>query len=369
MRIDTVILSLTTSCNLGCAYCQNEPAFKSICSNSIDLEFYEKICDSINEYLSLSEKKSITFCYSGGEPLLVGLQYFKNIIEIQKKVFHENNIIKNVIQTNGSLITQEWAEFFKENNISVSVSLDGPEYIQNLQRPLSTGMPSLDKVVNGITILKENNISFGTLTVITKNSLPYAKEILHFISSLGPNMMGYLPCVDRGPKIDAHDYGKFMIDLYDAWMEMNDSTIRIRELTHVVQSLANVPHCVGCQFGGECPHHINIAPDGKVSVCDQYINKEEGYLGDITIQSIYEIVNGELYKNFFNKTKTLSDKCKNCQYVKVCNGGCAYRRTLEGRDYLCSGRYALISHVENKLSIELNKLIKASEKYIDSPKE
>lgn len=352
MNLSTVIFSLTPTCNLACAYCQNEPAFDNVPKVNMPDDIIDIAINSTNKMVNKSSEKNktVTFCYAGGEPLLVGIKYFSNILKKQEKLASKCNI-RNVIQTNGTLINDDWANFFKENNINVSISIDGPKFIHDNQRFFRKPNGScVESVVRGISHLQNKNINYGTLSVVTSNSIDYAKEIFEFIGALEPNMMGFLPCVDRGPKISAEQYGQFMIELFDAWLEKNDPKLLVREFVHIVQGMFNIPHTKGCQFAGVCPQHINISPTGSVSVCDQYLEKPEGYLGNILRSDIGSIMDGEKFKKFKEKTIKIPSQCKYCKYLPICNGGCAYRRNnFTTVDYLCEGRKSLFGHIENKL--------------------
>lgn len=362
MSISTIILSLTPLCNLACSYCQNEPAFDKVSCKRMSDDMIDKVINSLEEMAKYNQK-SVTFCFSGGEPLTVGLSFFQKIIDKQKKLASICKI-RNIIQTNGTLIDEKWASFFKENQISISVSVDGPGFIHDNQRFLRNSSNScINSVVNGINHLQNNQINYGTLTVITNNSINYANEIFEFISTLKPNMMGFLPCVDRGPKISAKQYGYFMVQLFDAWLEKNDSSLLVREFVHIIQGMLNIPHTKGCQFAGVCPLHINVSPTGIVSVCDQYLEKPEGYLGDLNKETISHIVCGEKFSNFREKTEILSVQCKDCRFLPICNGGCAYRRNnFTTVDYLCEGRKQLFEHIENKIDQKLNSMVEYASK-------
>ncbi len=357
MNISTIILSLTPTCNLACSYCQNEPAFDKVSCKIMSGDMLDKVINSL-DVMTKDNQKSVTFCFAGGEPLTVGLGFFQEIVDKQTKLAAKCKI-RNVIQTNGTLIDERWASFFKENKISISVSVDGPGVIHDNQRFLRHSNNScIDSVVNGINHLQNKQINFGTLSVITKNSINYANEIFEFISTLKPNMMGFLPCVDRGPKISAKQYGAFMVQLFDAWLEKNDDSLLVREFVHIIQGMLNIPHTKGCQFAGVCPQHINVSPTGTVSVCDQYLEKPEGCLGDLKSESISSIVCGEKFSNFRNKTEILSEKCQSCRFLPICNGGCAYRRNnFTTEDYLCGGRKQLFEHIENKIDLKLNSMV------------
>lgn len=366
MPIDTIILSLTPACNQSCVYCQNEPAFSGFRKVPMDLKLVRRL---ITSYVDMVDKENgkppLRFCYSGGEPLLVGLKYFEEIIQLQRELVGDLFCIENTVQTNGTLIDSKWANFFRIHDFSVSISIDGPVGIHDLQRPLKEkNTSSLEKIVQGIAFLRNDGVRFGTLTVVTEYGAHNAEEIFEFLSTLEPNMMGFLPCVDRGPFISSKNFGCFMIDLFEAWIKKGNPKLLVREFVHIIQGMLNIRHAKGCQYAGECPRHINIAPDGSVSVCDQYIGKEEGHLGNIRSENLEVIVNSERYCHFINSSRLLPIECEDCRYVALCNGGCAYRRNnFQTKDYLCEARKMMFEHIERRMEeIVTRMLILAHEK-------
>jgi len=352
MPVDTIIVTVTPECNLRCAYCQNEPALSEFKPEPIPLELLRKATEQYRELAdSTGESSPLRFCFSGGEPLLAGLAFFEEVLKMQREIVGDSREVANTLQTNGTLIDSEWAEFFAGENFGVSVSIDGHPLIQNRQRPMAdVARSSAEATVEGIRRLKEAGNRYGTLTVLSSLSVDYPAEIFDYLAALEPSMMGFLPCVDRGPAISASDYGRFMCGLFDAWYAERRSDLFVREFTHVIQGMVGIPHRKGCQFGGDCPRHVNLSLDGTVWVCDQYIGKSEGYLGSLRDKTLTEIVEGPRFKRFRESTRRLPDACAGCRYLALCNAGCMYRReSSEKRDYLCEGRRMMFAHIEHRL--------------------
>jgi len=351
MPIDTAVLSLTPVCNLQCRYCQNEPPFRGYPKRPMDPQVLRNVIASYRALVVSQGGDTIRFTFSGGEPLLTGRKYFDTLLALQNEIIGSDLKIQNTVQTNGTLIDADWARLFRDRDFCVSVTIDGPRSVHNSQRParMNDGN-SLDLALRGIEILRTYGVRFGILTVVSSNSVGRAREIFEFLAALKPNMIGFLPCVDRGPMVSPAGFGQFMIDAFDAWIDARNPQLLVREFAHVVQGMLGVRHTKGCQYGGDCPRHINVAPDGSVSVCDQFIGKPGGYLGNVMTTSLSEIVDGEAFNGFRDKVHRLPANCENCRYLALCNGGCSYRRAgFTSVDYLCEGRKMFFAHIERRL--------------------
>lgn len=358
--IDTIIISVTSKCNLACSYCQNRPAFASL-SNLVRMpvRLLGVVIEGLLEVTRGQNGGKISFCYSGGEPLFGGREFYKQVVALQQPLVQAGICVRNIIQTNATLVDEEWARFFKANDFQVSVSIDGLEQLHESQRPhAEPGKRSFVSTINGISTLIAHGVPFGTLSVVSQNSVGYEREILDFFSFFRPNMMGFLPCVDFGPVIGPKEFGDFMIALFDAWLERNEPSVRIREFEHIIKGMLSLPRTVGCQWSGVCPRHVNLTPRGEVTVCDQYIGKEEGYLGNLNHQTLRMILESERFSKFRAKTALLPRPCLNCKYLELCNGGCAYRRNMfTTQDYMCLARKRLFAHIESQLSNKVLPLV------------
>lgn len=277
--LDTLVVSVVPHCNLRCIYCQNAPVFRGFPRRAISVDLVRVAIKGYVEVVSTASAPVLRFCFSGGEPLLAGRRFFSEVVRAQNEIVPRGMVVRNVIQTNGTLLNDDWAEFLERQQFRVSVTIDGPSSIHDLQRPMGvTGRSSWAAAVAGISRLRQHGVSFGTLSVVSKYSLGHAAEILRSLRSLSPDMMGFLPCVDEGPALSPGQFGDFMIALFDEWLRLDDPECRIREFWHIVSGMAGLPHTKGCQYAGCCPRHVNVSPDGSVSVCDQYIGKTTGHL-------------------------------------------------------------------------------------------
>jgi uncharacterized protein len=226
--------TVSKSCNLTCDYC-----YYSSCGgkpgkiDKIDSTILEKF---IKEYMSLSNGVA-SFAWQGGEPLLAGLDFFKEVVFLQAKYAPKNTIISNSLQTNATLITDEWARFFKQYNFLIGVSLDGPKEINDARRVTGHGMGSFDRVMHGIEQLRKNQVDFNILTVIHQDNVGRAGELMRFYQYEGFSHVQFIPCMDFRAQetnkpgqylITPEQYGQFLCEAFDIWYNEGQPSRSIR---------------------------------------------------------------------------------------------------------------------------------------------
>lgn len=364
--IDSVTLSLTSTCNISCTYCQNYTYFNTLGRKVVMPEkVLSRIISSYLSFAMLNQQQRIQFVFSGGEPLSVGLEYFNKVIQIQNKFLKNNEIqVINSIQTNGTLLDQNWISYIKDNNFHICISLDGPKFIHDKQRVDFTGKGTLYRVIEGIQLLQANDVPFNFLVVITKNSINHEEEIYRFLYTLKPTGIGFLPCMNRGPVISPKEYAEFMIRMFDLWFEDGNYQIPIREFKYLLLTMLgmkNEPRL--CDYCGDCPRTINICPDGTINVCDFYMGAKEGILGNILDLDFVELVHSHKFQEFKRLTKNVPKSCRGCEYFEYCRGGCPYRRNnFTQVDYFCPARKQIIQYVGTTLENSINRMVEASPK-------
>jgi uncharacterized protein len=226
--------TVSEACNLACDYC-----YYSGCGgqpgkiDKIDSVILEKL---IKEYMVLSNGVT-SFAWQGGEPLLAGLDFFQQVVFLQGKYAPKNTIISNVLQTNATLITEDWARFFKQYNFLIGVSLDGPKEINDARRVTGHGKGSYDRVMNGIKILRKYKVEFNILTVVHENNVRRAKELMEFYQNEDFSYVQFIPCMDfraQEPNkpgrylITPEQYGQFLCEAFDIWYNDGNPTTSVR---------------------------------------------------------------------------------------------------------------------------------------------
>jgi uncharacterized protein len=328
-----LIIKTTSLCNLRCKYCylRKEKNTDSI----IDISILKKI---INQ-LSLNSNK-IDIIWHGGEPLLVGKNFFYNFVKYKNELNKKGIKINNCLQTNATLIDEEWAKLFVDGEFNIGISLDGPEKINDENRIFSDGKGSFHKIMGGIDILNKNSIKFSVLSVIAKNNYEYADKIFNFFVKNEINNFDFLPnyyhldtrlisslnnyCLDR------YDFARFILRIFNNWIIYNDPRISIRILENIVTGLLGGTPSL-CKFNNGCKDYLTIEPNGNVFPCDRFLGMEDYLFGNFQYNDLNDIFTCRKRSIFIDDIKTISSNCKDCEYYKICNGGCKYYWILRNK--------------------------------------
>lgn len=362
LRFNMMFKPIGSVCNLNCNYCYYLDKAKMYSDNSVmSLDLIEKI---IKEYIQINDNEQIVFDWHGGEPLLLGLDYFKKIVELQNR-FKANKQIFNTIQTNATLLNDDFAQFFKDNNFLVGVSIDGPQDIHDKYRKDKGKQPTFLKVIRGIEILYRHGVDFNTLTTISKAGEGRGLEVYMFMKSICSRFMQFMPVLeyvnplsknivppDEDEKIptswsvDSLEYGKFMCDIFDYWVkhDVGNYFVNLFDSTLANYCGLNPGTCV---YSETCGANAVVEHNGDVYPCDHFVY-EKYKLGNLNDSSLQEIMSSENITRFgINKRNSLPVKCLKCKYFNACHGECPKHRFAEsGLNSLCEGLYYFYSHVE-----------------------
>ncbi|MGC9053301.1 MAG: anaerobic sulfatase maturase, partial [Candidatus Hydrogenedens sp.] len=348
------------ACNLRCIYCfyyEKKNIFtKQLIMTDDVLNHY------IEDYIKNNPAEEIIFGWQGGEPTLAGLPFFKKVIELQGKYKGSKKIL-NTLQTNGTLLDENWINFLRDNHFLVGISIDGPEEIHNSFRIDSNGHGTFNKVVEVIQLLKEAGVEFNTLTCIHRRNWMRGKEIYKFLKTIGSQYLQFIPIVERigncrsdGLKLVhpgneeakttdwtllPEHWGYFLNAVFDEWVREDVGKIFVQMFDITLAGWMGIepPLCVHSK---NCGKAIILESNGNVYSCDHFVYPEY-YLGNILETSLSEMINSEFQNNFAVEKSHLTNKCRRCKYLFVCNGGCPKHRfiSLPGEDakqnYLCKG--------------------------------
>ncbi|MGL5330671.1 MAG: radical SAM protein [Peptostreptococcaceae bacterium] len=334
--ITLLIKPSSSNCNLSCKYCFYDDVAKNRSTYSYGFMDIDTITNIIKNTLSLNIS-TCNFMFQGGEPTLNGVDFYKKIIELQNK-FNINNIkITNSIQTNGVNINNEFAKFLGENNFLVGISLDGPRYIHDLNRIDSFGNGSFDSVMDCIDLLKNYNVNFNILCVITNQTSKHIRNIYDFFKDNNFKYLQFIPCIKKFDDnctsltsdiyLDIDNFYDFLDILFNLWYEdlKNNNFIYINTFIDYINVLEGY-FSTSCGMGGFCSLHMVIESNGDVFPCDFYC-VDYWKLGNINNETLNDIMICDKAKSFFNRSLYIHNKCKICKYFKLCGGGC--RRNLE----------------------------------------
>ena len=321
-KINYIIIKANGNCNLNCTYCYYTQHQLSEWKTAYNLDLLEITFKKIADYTDI-----ITICWHGGEPLLNGVDYFRKAIEIQRKYKLK---VENNLQTNGTLINNEWAEFFKENNFSVGLSLDGNKETHDLNR-LKNNTSSYDKVLDGLNILIKHKVKHGVLCYANPDTDSVA-IFRHFVQ-LGIRKIDFmLPIISHhsNAEVDVEKVSNYFIQLFHEWFDLNNPNIKIRIFEDILSLLLG-GKANNCLFKNQCGGFITIEPNVDIGICENHrINGFENYLlnKNILHDNFISIENEAHIRN--ENINKLSNECLNCNLLPWCNGGCSVERFFDG---------------------------------------
>lgn len=347
------IIKLTNECNLNCPYCYH---FHNNSRESYKLNMKMENIELAIRRLIEYNRHNAHFIWHGGEPLLRDIHIFQYIIETQKKYCKSFMNISNSIQTNGTLLKEDWINFFIENNFHIGISIDGYRELHTKNRNIDTSI--FDVLMEKIKILNARKARFGILTVVSKSTISHEKELLQFFILSNINNVGFLPAtvvtddiIDWENTITPEEYGKFLINFFDAWVQCGKTGMSFREYDEYFRGKMKIQHRL-CVNSNECERYFTITPEGKIFLCDCFPMGKETYIGDIS-NPLKEMLksneNLTIFRQHYAQTPSL---CKNCPHKKICNGGCKYHRWLVDKGMkkphlYCKSYKMLYEHMDN----------------------
>jgi uncharacterized protein len=320
----------------------------------MSLELFSQILSQFSRYFAEPPKKSqLRLIFHGGEPLLAGLPFFKKVIELESNVNAPNVGISNAIQTNGTLITEEWLEVFKQGSFRVGVSIDGPAPLHNKYRKYKGGIPTFNDVERSIRMLKEEKIPHGLLSVVTEDSPRYYKSFFDLLMQWDISSINFLPFVGPTAQSYIKAYFEFTRDFFDIWLN-SDTPFRVLTFLDILKKIGGKQGTL-CHLTDNCRKFPTIDSLGKIYPCDRYIGDERYLIGNVSPSS-FELSESSL----ISLQKKLPKHCIGCEVSAICSGGCpALLDPKTGKEIYCSARRSLILYIISRLKEENNDLVSA----------
>lgn len=358
-------------CNLACKYCYYLEKNNLYQNSHRHLMSDEMLEQFTREYIEAQTMPQVLFTWHGGEPLMRSIDFYKKALALQKKYAHGKQI-DNVIQTNGTLLTDEWCEFFAQNHWLVGISIDGPQEYHDHYRVTPAGKPSWEKVMQGIQLLKKHRVEWNAMAVVNAYNAEHPLEFYHFFRDNGCQYLQFTPIVERLtehedgrtlasladdreiPLADAsvtpQQWGNFLCTIFDDWVrhDVGKTFVEIFDCT-LANWMGVLPGI--CAYSKECGHAGVMEHNGDVYSCDHFVFPEYK-LGNIRDQSLIDMLYGEKQQAFSRlKHTSLPRQCKECDMEFACHGECPKNRFEKdkygepGLNYLCQGYYQYYSHV------------------------
>lgn len=365
-------------CNLNCTYCFYLEKEKLFAGNS-NFRMSDTVLDAyIRQYIENQSVPEIHFAWQGGEPTLLGVDFFRKVVQTQKK-YAQGKTIHNAFQTNGTLIDDEWAAFFAENHFLVGLSIDGPKELHEAYRVDKKGDGSFDRVLCGLQFLKQHRVEFNTLTVVNRLNSRKPLEVYRFLKEIGSGFMQFIPLVERAadekaaqlglnlampPRSDEHDaspslvtpwsvepetYGEFLVSIFDEWVKQDVGRYFVQLFDVTLCNWVGAPGSL-CVFNETCGGAMAIEHNGDVFSCDHYVYPQYK-IGNVLNKSLGAMAGSERQRQFGqNKRDSLPKYCFDCDVRFLCHGECPkyrFARTPDGEpglNYLCQAYKRFFHH-------------------------
>ncbi len=333
-------------CNLRCSYCfylEKAGLYPSSPVHRMSDEVLEKL---ISSYMA-TRQKVYAFGWQGGEPMMMGLDFFRKVTALQEKHGPPGAVVSNGLQTNGTLLTDEAAEFFTRYRFLLGVSLDGPEDLHGVYRVDGAGESSFRRVLRGIAALRRRGTEFNILTLVSSANVGKSREVYEFLRSQGFYHHQYIPCVewdgagrDLPWSISGEDWGRFLLGIFQAWHPRDTATVSVRLFDSILHFLVHGSHNV-CFMGGSCASYFMVEHNGDVYPCD-FFARPDLLLGNVTTHSFRQLDASPVYRRFGAAKSRWSGVCGDCEFLPFCSGDCVKNRPGMDRDPrtlspLCAG--------------------------------
>ncbi len=361
-------------CNLDCKYCYF--LSKERLYPGSDFRMSETLLEEYTrQFIDAQHIPEVTFAWQGGEPTLMGLDFYQQAVRYQQKHKKPGMSIYNTLQTNAVTLDDAWCQFFAEHNFLIGVSLDGPRPLHDAYRVDKGGAPTFDRVMNGIRLLQQHGVEFNILTTVHAANADHPLDIYRFFrDEVGTKFMQFIPIVERDNdtgyqegtdvterSVGAEQYGQFLISIFDEWVRRDVGQVFVQIFDVALAAwTGNSPGL--CIFEETCGTALEMEHNGDVYSCDHYV--EPAYkLGNITEIPLTEIVVMDKQRDFgLAKRDTLPDYCRQCEVRFVCNGGCPKNRIINtptgdpGLNYLCAGYKAFFTHIDEPMRFMADEL-------------
>jgi len=358
-------------CNLACTYCfylEKAGLFADRPVHRMD----EAVLEAMIRRALSPASPQFSFGWQGGEPTLMGLDFFRRAVELQEK-YGGGRRISNTLQTNGMLIDAAWAAFLKAHRFLVGLSLDGPAHVHNHYRKKRDGSNTWEQVMAAARVMLDHGVEVNALVVVNDYSVNFAKEIYQFHKELGLPWMQFIPCVERDPadpsrpapfSVSAEAFGEFMMTLFDLWWaDLHGLTpaTNIRFFDAVFHHYMEVPPPM-CTLAEACGDYLVVEHNGDVYPCDFFVEAQHR-LGNVMDDDLNTLFQSPQQRAFGRAKSSRHENCQSCPWLRLCWGGCPKDRIDEsapGLSHLCEGYKLFFAHAHDRFS-DLTRRFKARE--------
>lgn len=340
-------------CNLDCAYCfyaKKAGLYPEAAKHRMSDAVLERL---VKSYMATPQPQYV-FGWQGGEPTLMGVDFFRRVTALQKACGSPGTVVANGLQTNGTLLTDDLAALFAEYRFLLGVSLDGPPELHDRYRLAHDGQPTHARVLEGLDVLRRNSVDFNILTLVNAANVGHGRDVYRYLRDRELYFHQYIPCVefdDRGAPlpyaITGRQWGDFLCAVFDEWLKRDTRKVSVRLFDCVLARLAGEPHAV-CHMERNCCQYFVVEWNGDVYPCDFFVQPELR-LGNIMQDSWEDLLASPTYREFGKRKAEWNPCCAKCRHLALCGGDCLKHRLVPGGDparlsWLCAGWRQFYDH-------------------------
>ncbi len=357
-NLGILIKPVSHDCNMACGYCY----YRGVCGLYPDeprprmsLDVFDVVCA---QYRGL-EPGEIKIGWQGGEPTLMGLEFFRRVVEVEARHARPGDCFGNSLQSNGAALDDEWCRFLARNRFLVGLSVDGPPELNEVRR-FRSGKPAYEAAMGALERLKAHRVEFNVLVVISRANVGHPRRVFEFLRENEIHFAQFIPCTEPaggGGRLSEHsitaaEYAEFMIALFDAWLDGDDPSYYVRRIDNWLHIFFGLPpEC--CEYRPDCSNLVTIEWNGDVYPCDFFV--EERYrLGNVREQTLTQMLQGRTFRDFVAGAEHVPAGCEGCEWLPYCHAGCYRHRAKlgigpDGEPYLCEAKKRIFEHVFGRL--------------------
>jgi uncharacterized protein len=372
-RVHVLAKPTGAACNLACAYCFFLD--KALLYPDSQFRMSDEVLEAyIRQLIEAHRTTQVTVAWQGGEPTLMGVDFYRRAIECQNKYRKPGMVFENTLQTNGTLLDDEWCEFFRENDYLVGISLDGPRSLHDAYRLDKGGKPTFDRVMRGLRLLQQHGVEYNVLVAVNRTNADHPLEVYRFLrDEAKTTWIQFIPVVERiddeghtiyqrgthlsERSVRAEPFGRFLIQVFDEWVRHDVGRIYVQTFEAAARNWLRLPSSGMCVFDETCGLALALEHNGDLYACDHFVEPDYR-LGNIMETSLVELVASERQHRFgLDKRDRLPRYCRACDVRFACHGECPKNRFLTapdgepGLNHLCAGWKAFFQRIDQPMQM------------------
>ena len=347
------------ACNMACSYCFYRSKKERFAAPT---RMSPQTLETMTRQLLSQSSEELTFSWQGGEPTLMGPDFFRQALQLQRRYRRPRQKIHNAIMTNGFALDTGWCQLFRESNMMVGLSIDGRRELHDEYRSSQHGQPTWQHAVRAARMLIDHGVVTNAVTVATDRSVDHGREIYRFLTGMGFDHLQFVPCVEtdlQDPEklapfsVSPKGYGRLLCDLFDCWREDfvdRVPSVSVRWLDGVLHHYLGLPP-TECTAADSCGKYLVVEHDGSVYSCDFFVD-DDHQLGNLHEQSLGAMFHSRAHRDFGRAKGDLPPDCQRCEWLSHCHGGCPKNRRLrsDGRTILCEGYRHFFEYADREMT-------------------